>query len=146
MTGRRASAIGLLCKDVLSEAQLSAGTWSLMTYTRINDALSGANDRDIEYFISEIIKRILSPESLEGERFKLSQLCTMAKQKQYKGIDQILIRYKNDMLEKAEQMQDSPLSIAASQLLHSLFEEREPRHRLPLSLRVKPETDLRDWG
>jgi hypothetical protein len=146
--GRRAPVIGSLCMDVLSEAQRSAGTWSLATYTRIADSLAGANERDIEYFISEIIKRILSPESLDGERYKLSQLCTMAKQKQYSGLNQILIRYKNDMLEKAGQITDSPLGVAASHLLHSLYEDGEPRpqRKSSLVLRVKPATDSKDWN
>jgi hypothetical protein len=85
--------------------------------------------------MSEIINRILSQESLEVERFKLAQLCTTAKQKQYPHMSEILIRYKNDLLQTAEQIQTSPLGLAAAQLIWSLFEERQPQGRMSRRVR-----------
>jgi hypothetical protein len=113
----------------LSEAKSPSGTWTLATHSRITDSLSQSPDSDIEFFMSAIIKRIISPESAEGERFKLAQLCTMARQKQFSHINQVFIRYKNDLINTATNGQTSPLGVAIAQLIQSLF--TDPHHGHP---------------
>jgi hypothetical protein len=135
MALRKPSALNTLCADVLAEAQQPAGTWCLATHSRINESLRQSDGTGVEYFMSEIINRILSRESVEVERFKLAQLCTTAKRKEYPQIRQILIRYKNDLVQTANQIQSSPLGLAAAQLIWSLFEDREPRRGVGAGLR-----------
>jgi hypothetical protein len=79
--------LAILCTEVLSEAKDPAGTWSLATHSRINDAMSLSSNSDIETFMSAMTQEILCSDNRDGECFKLAQFCTMAKQKQYGGID-----------------------------------------------------------
>jgi hypothetical protein len=137
MSRRKSATLATLCSDVLSEAKDSAGTWSLATHSRINDVLSPSSHSDVETFISAVIQQILSSESQDGERFKLAQLCTMAKQKQYGGINQIFIRYKHDLLTTAERIQTTPLGVAAARLLQSLFEEHLSQQRRSLASNLR---------
>jgi hypothetical protein len=123
----RFAALSALCSQVLDEAKSSTGTWTLATHSQVDDALAQSPASDVELFMSEVIKRIISPESEQGERFKLSQLCTMARQKQYSNVDQVFIRYKNDLQATARTVPDSPLGHAAARLIESLFQERPAR-------------------
>jgi hypothetical protein len=129
MSRRKSATLATLCSDVLSEATNSASAWSLATYSRINDVLPSSSHSDVKTFMSAVIQQILSSESRDGEHFKLAQLCTMAKQKQYGRINQIFIRYKNDLLMTAEKIQTTPLGVAAARLLQSLFEEHLSQQR-----------------
>jgi hypothetical protein len=130
--------MNILWPQVLAEAQNSAGTWSLATHTKLDSALSGGTESDVEAFMSAVIKRVISPSAEEGERFKLAQLCTMAREKQYGKVEQVFLRYKNDLVTTARSVSTTQLGNATAQLIRSLFTERSDdrdQGRAPFGLR-----------
>jgi hypothetical protein len=138
MSPPRFAGLSALISQVLDEAKSPTGTWTLATHSQVDDALLQSPASDVEHFMSEVIKRIISPESEQGERFKLSQLCTMARQKQYLNVEQVFIRYKNDLQATARAVPNSPLGHAAARLIESLFQERPQRPPQPIQAKYGP--------
>jgi hypothetical protein len=87
MPPRRSAVLSALCTEVLNEAKNTVGTWILAMHAKIDDIPSHGPASDVEVFVSAVSKRIISPKSEKGEYFKLPQLCTMARQKQYSNVD-----------------------------------------------------------
>jgi hypothetical protein len=131
MSLRPSGTIASLCSDVLNEASLPSGTWSLATHTRINAAMVERTTDDIEYFMTRVIERLILPGVDITERFKLAQVCTMCRQKHAARVEPILARYQSGITALADSMNTDSLEPAVAKLLVSLFKERVDARPIP---------------
>jgi hypothetical protein len=119
---RRAEQVSALSSDVLTEAKLSTGTWSLATYSRVTGTLAGLLPDDVRLFLTKIIEQLLASGTPTSERYKLAQICTMCRQKFYPVVAEVLMLYNSQIQALIETIGTDPLAPAVANLLRSLCE------------------------
>ena len=116
-----------LSADVLTEAKTATGAWSLATHTRLSQILLSLKPQDIEDFLTNIIERLISPDIEVTECFKLAQICTMCRKKDYARVGVVLANFKTAVLAVTERTSTAPLWPAIKRLLLSLYIDHDSR-------------------
>jgi hypothetical protein len=119
----RTSSVDLdaLSADVLLEAQNGSGTWSLATHQRM---LEVVRTIDGVSFLTKVVGRLCDPEATMGERFKLSQICTISQKQQQPAIEHFFREHNEQLTTLMELCKTDPLGMHVCKLLASVLAEK----------------------
>jgi hypothetical protein len=93
----------------------------------MNQILQSVKPQDIEIFLTTIIERLICPDIAITECFKLAQICTMCRKRDYASVATVLATFKTAVLAVAERQSAEPLWPAIKRLLVSLYNDSGPR-------------------
>jgi hypothetical protein len=111
-----------LCSDLLAEAKTMTGTWLLATHNRVLDALPELRPDEFECFFIRIINAMTAPDAPGRERFKSAQIYTLYCSQQCPRVDDILVRFKTEIM-AATASHGDPLDQPIAKLFLAFYEQ-----------------------
>ncbi|EAY04119.1 hypothetical protein TVAG_483570 [Trichomonas vaginalis G3] len=136
MSQRQSNELQTAKDSLLSEMNFPGGGWHLQNITSIKHCVENFKISDTRLFILEIVNHMRNPKATCTMKFKLAQLLNLLKSFNIRGFDEIMIEFRNQILNSYIYLGDQQLGDAAVKMINNLW-------NIPLAVKPPPRQGLR---